>query len=425
MSNKPKIYGYCPAGCKWETVHKDDFLNSASVFEMTANVNGRFELEIGKTYKLLENGSTFNWNGKIAIYDPNNSSSAVALPFPTKTKFHNGYNTIKLLGYTIENGKMCLNYVFNGENKEFRLQFDESTVLFIDAYDFKKCFIVNEDAKITLEANKIKSSALIGQDENGGNIYELTFGNGEKTRFIAPKGIDGVILNDGDNFGLAVDEKGDLYIYTKDGNVIPDIEYDEETGDLFHVLNDEKEGTVKKLIGNLRSAIINEDLIRQIVDEYVSAGTQVDLGNYYTKNQTDSKFATKNQIPSLDGYAKTSDLEDYVKKDEIPNNSSVDEDAVREIVQDYVYEKVNTNFRNYYTKPQSDEMFATKDQVNNMVTAPSNGFFTLFVDTKGDLWLYSTDGKSVPALEYDAKTGNFYFKTEVDDFESYADEVRY
>ena len=26
MSNKPKIYSYCNAGCKWETIHKTDFL---------------------------------------------------------------------------------------------------------------------------------------------------------------------------------------------------------------------------------------------------------------------------------------------------------------------------------------------------------------------------------------------------------------
>lgn len=39
MSNKPKIYGTCPAGCLWETVHKSDFLKSATFVEV-AVVNG-------------------------------------------------------------------------------------------------------------------------------------------------------------------------------------------------------------------------------------------------------------------------------------------------------------------------------------------------------------------------------------------------
>lgn len=31
MSNKPKIYATCPAGCLWETVHRDEFAKSASL----------------------------------------------------------------------------------------------------------------------------------------------------------------------------------------------------------------------------------------------------------------------------------------------------------------------------------------------------------------------------------------------------------
>lgn len=28
--NKPKIYGFCKAGCQWETVHKGEFDASAT-----------------------------------------------------------------------------------------------------------------------------------------------------------------------------------------------------------------------------------------------------------------------------------------------------------------------------------------------------------------------------------------------------------
>lgn len=53
MSDKPKIYGTCKAGCLWETVHKDDFLASASHIECYPDSDGNFYLEVGKEYKIF------------------------------------------------------------------------------------------------------------------------------------------------------------------------------------------------------------------------------------------------------------------------------------------------------------------------------------------------------------------------------------
>lgn len=50
MSNQPKIYGFCPAGCKWETVHKSDFEKSAAYIKQYPNEDGVYILEQGKTY---------------------------------------------------------------------------------------------------------------------------------------------------------------------------------------------------------------------------------------------------------------------------------------------------------------------------------------------------------------------------------------
>lgn len=35
MSNKPKIYGYCDAGCKWEVPHKDEVNVKSTSYDVT------------------------------------------------------------------------------------------------------------------------------------------------------------------------------------------------------------------------------------------------------------------------------------------------------------------------------------------------------------------------------------------------------
>ena len=46
------------------------------------------------------------------------------------------------------------------------------------------------------------------------------------------------------------------------------------------------------------------------------------------------------------------------------------------------------------------------------VIAPVNGFFTLSVDSDGNLWAHSAEGGTTPDFEYDSETGNLYFLTE-------------
>lgn len=274
MSNKPRIFANCPAGCKWETVHKDDFLNSASIVEMMPNDDGSFDLEVGKTYKLLENGTDVAWKGKIQVafdhYQKDGGNityreTVQTLAFPTKNKFYNDLISVKVLGFLRENNLEEQQGFDFGENLYFELNgksYKQTAVSYgIDIADFRdkpcphsyctvkatgfqRCFRVNEDARIVLDANTVKSTVLIGQDENGGNIYEQTFGDNTKVRFVAPRGIDGVTL-DG-SFVVGVDEEtGDIFIITEDGNKVPNIEYDEEMGDLFHVF-EEKETKVCK-----------------------------------------------------------------------------------------------------------------------------------------------------------------------------------
>lgn len=53
MSNKPKIYAPCKAGCNWETVHKSDFDASASHIKQNIGEDGICYLEKGKEYKIF------------------------------------------------------------------------------------------------------------------------------------------------------------------------------------------------------------------------------------------------------------------------------------------------------------------------------------------------------------------------------------
>lgn len=52
MSNKPKIYAHCAAGCKWETIHKSDMAEFVTLIQEPINEDGTFYAELGKEYKI-------------------------------------------------------------------------------------------------------------------------------------------------------------------------------------------------------------------------------------------------------------------------------------------------------------------------------------------------------------------------------------
>lgn len=61
MSRLPKIKAFCDAGCPWETIHREEFLRSASLVEMYPDSGGKWYLEKKKQYKIFapkdENGA--------------------------------------------------------------------------------------------------------------------------------------------------------------------------------------------------------------------------------------------------------------------------------------------------------------------------------------------------------------------------------
>lgn len=62
MSNKPKIYGYCDAGCQWETVHKSDFEKSASMLKVDADADGVYRLDASQKYRICGNVDKYEYS---------------------------------------------------------------------------------------------------------------------------------------------------------------------------------------------------------------------------------------------------------------------------------------------------------------------------------------------------------------------------
>lgn len=63
MSNStlPKIYANCPAGCKWETVHRQELEGIASQIKVHPNEDGSYYLQVGKKYRIFTTIDTENY----------------------------------------------------------------------------------------------------------------------------------------------------------------------------------------------------------------------------------------------------------------------------------------------------------------------------------------------------------------------------
>ncbi len=87
-----------------------------------------------------------------------------------------------------------------------------------------------------------------------------------------------------------------------------------------------------------------------------------DLTDYMKTADADLKYATKGEIPSLDGYAKTEDItKEYATKTEIAN--FIDETAVDSKLEDYVTNQALEE-KHYLTEHQDISKLATKEEVN-------------------------------------------------------------
>ena len=75
--SKPRIFAHCPAGCEWETVHRDEFEHAAAFIPHPNAYYGEYgdvyrelyELKIGKTYRIANPQPKSSGDGKYAFID--------------------------------------------------------------------------------------------------------------------------------------------------------------------------------------------------------------------------------------------------------------------------------------------------------------------------------------------------------------------
>lgn len=109
-------------------------------------------------------------------------------------------------------------------------------------------------------------------------------------------------------------------------------------------------------------------------DIQIEVGSSVDLSNYYTKTDSDGKYALKTSIPSLEGYA----TEQWVEgKNYLTSHQSLEE---------------------YYTKTDSDRKYALKTEIQEVPK---------FKTVNGQAITGSTDN-----IEITTDLSNYYKKTE-------------
>lgn len=173
MSNKPNIFATCPAGCLWETVHKDDFLRSASIVRQYPNESGEFKIETGRAYWIKNSNAVASWGITVslsmsAVYGGLEMiETTIQLTLPEFDKFADGIK-FKFLGFDARaeaatvayDHEIFAVYEYNGERiftpvytknlvdtKPLSLVISTLNITVTGATDV---FVYNEDAQIEL-----------------------------------------------------------------------------------------------------------------------------------------------------------------------------------------------------------------------------------------------------------------------------------
>ena len=184
--------------------------------------------------------------------------------------------------------------------------------------------------------------------------------------------------------GLNVDIKqsGNAFTFTQGGKNLAVI--NQENGEGSSVIG----GT----FSNGKLTLNNSNNTSVEID--VSDGALVDLSNYYTKTDSDGRYALKTSIPSLDGYAteqwvtnkgyltEHQDLSTYATKDELSTKADKEHTHLLKDITDY--------------KEPDLSKYATKDEIPNL-----EGYATkVDVDAKQDKGDYAlkSDIKPIPSV---------------------------
>ena len=184
--SKPRIYGTCDAGCLWETVHREEFLNSASIVKQYAT-DGVYALERGRTYRAKKkvDGAT-EWGFVLTIVykywatadsPPMEFEETVDVELPETTQFDD-YAKIKICGWYRDKTHHLV-YELDGVRNDIDLGY----FAYLDEYGFTvsgiiqdspAVYLYNEDAKITFpNKEEIVAEVLAALPVYNGEVTEV------------------------------------------------------------------------------------------------------------------------------------------------------------------------------------------------------------------------------------------------------------
>lgn len=117
MSNKPKIHAFCNAGCKWETVHMDDFLKSATFYEV-GQPDGVATVDAYRKYRIFSDSDTNT--GKYTATIEFQSPDATGETYATQNTFtvstgYRKYFDFEVLQAQYNGAMLRIVYEVNGE----------------------------------------------------------------------------------------------------------------------------------------------------------------------------------------------------------------------------------------------------------------------------------------------------------------------
>lgn len=129
MSNKPDIFAFCKANCKWKTVHYDEWERSASLIKQTA-ANNIYFLKKGQEYKIFSDNDSIKYTATITYrykyYETSTSGDDIVkegtYTFPVVTyNYFDSFKFALLKEYSPNPSKLQLVYEVNGNQTTINL----------------------------------------------------------------------------------------------------------------------------------------------------------------------------------------------------------------------------------------------------------------------------------------------------------------
>ena len=210
MSDYPKVYGFCNAGCERRVPTYDEFLQSASIIKQYAT-DGKFLFEVGKKYKIAKTvRNATQWGFTVSVKYSETTETGieyhdVSIAFPACSKYDE-YLTFRLFDVVLKQSE-SIEYIIvvvaevNGEIKEYETgngttsMSSEWAVVSATVSGATECYLVNEDANIVFDQSGADGKDGVGiksiektATEGLNDIYTITLTDGKTYTFTVTNG---------------------------------------------------------------------------------------------------------------------------------------------------------------------------------------------------------------------------------------------